>query len=138
MAMSEIDLNAIESVVYRFFLGLDQRDNQSVAALMARDGVWHRQGAELVGPSAVMDALENRDPKRRTAHTVTNLWVETATPKAARVRYYLVAYETTVDAQGHESALRMLGVRDGMDDLVLEDGNWRVLRKKSRRFLPAE
>ena len=136
--MAEADLNAIGAVVYRFFLGLDQRDNQGVAALMAEDGVWHRQGVELAGPAAVLAALEKRDPKRRTAHTVTNLWVESATREAARVRYYLVAYETTVDAQGRESEPRMLGVRDSTDDLVLENGSWRVRRKHSRRFLPAE
>ena len=136
--MAEADLNAIGAVVYRFFLGLDQRDNQGVAALMAEDGVWHRQGVELAGPAAVLAALEKRDPKRRTAHTVTNLWVESATREAARVRYYLVAYETTVDAQGRESEPRMLGVRDSTDDLVPENGSWRVRRKHSRRFLPAE
>ncbi|HEY0294427.1 MAG TPA: nuclear transport factor 2 family protein [Bordetella sp.] len=136
--MTEVDLNAVSAAVYRFFLGLDQRDNQGVAALMAREGVWHRQGAELVGPQAVLQALEKRDPKRRTAHTVANLWVEAATPQTARVRYYLIAYETTVDAQGRESEPKMLGVRESTDDLILEDGAWRVRRKHSRRFLPAE
>lgn len=136
--MMQADLNAIGAVVYRFFLGLDQRNNESVAALMAKEGVWHRQGVDLVGPAGVLAALEKRDPKRRTAHTVTNLWVESATRDAASVRYYLVAYETTIDAQGRESGPKLLGVRESTDDLILEDGSWRVLRKHSRRFLPSE
>lgn len=136
--MTEIDLNTIHAVVYRFFLGLDRRDNHMVAGLMAEEGVWHRQGSQLIGRAEVLAALEARDPKRRTAHTVTNLWIESATLRTVRVHYYLIAYETVLDNEGREGSPKMLSVRQGTDDLVLEGGSWRVQSKQSRRLLPAE
>lgn len=132
--MSNPDLNTLASVVYKFFRGLDNRDNEAVAALMARDGVWVRQGSELKGPQAVLEAVQARDPQRQTAHIVSNLWVENATATSARVRFYMTAFETRPGAEKPE----MLGVRDSVDDLVLEDGQWRIARKESRRFLPPE
>lgn len=128
------DTNTLASVVYQFFRGLDARDNEAVAGLMAREGVWMRQGTALQGPEAVRTALEKRDPARHTAHVVTNLWIEQATENTARVRFYMTAFESRADAPEPQ----MLGVRDSVDELVLEDGNWRIARKESRRILPPE
>jgi len=135
--MTEIDLNGIAALVYRFFLGLDRRDDQAVAALMAKQGVWNRQGEELIGPAAVLAALGTRDTKRRTAHTVANLWAESVNSKTACVHYYLIAYETRLDEAGVESQPRMLGVRQCTDEWVVEDRHWRIARKQSHRILPA-
>lgn len=132
--MHSYDANALATVVYQFFGGLDRRDHQTTAELMAREGTWERQGARLVGPQAVLEALAQRDPRRQTAHLVTNLWVEQATPTSARLRFYMTAYETS-DSAGQA---KMLGVRDCTDDLVLEDGHWRIQWKKSHLFMPAQ
>lgn len=132
--MHSHDVNALAAVVYQFFGGLDRRDHQTTAELMAGDGTWERQGTRLVGPQAVLEALAQRDPRRRTAHLVTNLWIEQATPTSARLRYYMTAYETSDVA----SQPKMLGVRDCTDDLVLEDGRWRIQWKKSHLFMPAQ
>ena len=136
--MNPEDSQALVAVVYRFFNGLDRRDNEAVAGLMAEGGTWHRQGTALVGPAAVRAALEKRDPLRQTAHLVSNLWIEQATPSTARLRFYMTAYETVTQADGSVSEPRMLGVRDCVDDLVLADGAWRIDSKQSRRILPAE
>jgi hypothetical protein len=136
--MKTHDTNALASVVYRFFAGLDCRDHAGTAALVATDGSWHRQGTVLAGRAAVLAALEKRDPQRQTAHLITNLWVEHTTAETARVRFYLTAYETVTAVDGATGAPQMLGVRDCTDDLVLEDGEWRIACKNSRRFLPAE
>lgn len=122
------------SVVYRFFHALDIRDHAEVSRLMASQGTWVRQGASLVGPDAVMRALDSRDPERATAHIVTNLWVESTTATTARVRFYMTAFETRL---GQNEPL-MLGVRDSVDDLVLEDGAWRIWRKEGRQILPVK
>ncbi|MBB5215305.1 nuclear transport factor 2 family protein [Parapusillimonas granuli] len=132
--MSNPGINTLASVVYQFFAGLDNRDNKAVAALMARDGVWVRQGSELQGQAAVQKALETRDPQRYTAHIVTNLWVENVTPTTARVRFYMTAYEMRSGLEKPE----FLGTRDCVDDLRLEEGGWRILRKESRRIMPPE
>jgi hypothetical protein len=129
--------NACSTLVYQFFGGLDRRDHHLVANLMAHDGVWHRQGKELRGPSAVLTALEERDSARKTCHLVTNLYVEQDTQATARVRYYMTAYETLAAADGAASAPRMLGVRECTDDLVLEEGYWRIECKKSHLVMPA-
>jgi hypothetical protein len=135
--MASHDVHVLSNVVYQFFGGLDRRDHQSTAQLMARSGTWHRQGMVIVGPDAVLAALEKRDPMRQTGHLVTNLWLERATETTARLRYYMTAFETVSTGDGATSAPQMLGVRDCTDDLVLEDGQWRIGCKKSHLFLPA-
>lgn len=128
------DMNTLASVVCQFFSALDTRSHQQAAALMAREGTWVRQGVELVGREAVLKALEQRDPQRATAHLVSNLRVESADQTRARVRFYMTAYETRPGA----ASPQLLGIRDSTDDLVYEDGNWRIWRKDSRRILPTE
>ena len=132
------DYNALAAVVYRFFAGLDTRDHAAAAALMASNGIWNRQGKALVGPAEVMAALERRDPKRQTAHVVTNLWIEEATESTARVRFYMSAYETHTGPDGKPGEPQFLGVRSCTDELIKEGGEWRIQSKTSRRFLPAE
>lgn len=136
--MQSDHLNTFAAVVYQFFGGLDRRDHAATSRLMAAQGTWQRQGTDLVGPAAVLAALEERDPGRQTAHLVSNLWVEQASASSARLRYYMSAYETVTAADGSVSAPRMLGVRDCTDELVLEEGKWRIWWKKSCRLLPAE
>jgi len=135
--MPSHNVDVLSTVVYQFFAGLDRRDHQSSARLMARSGTWHRQDTEIVGPNAVLAALEKRDPKRQTGHLVTNLWIEQATETTVRLRYYLTAFETMTASDGTTSRPKMLGVRDCIDDLVLEEGQWRIGCKKSHLFLPA-
>ncbi|TKR53309.1 nuclear transport factor 2 family protein [Allopusillimonas ginsengisoli] len=128
------EIRNMESTVYRFFRALDARDHAGVAGLMAARGTWVRQGTSLVGPEAVLQALEERDPQRVTAHIVSNLWIEIATETEAQARFYMTAFET----RSGQDTPQMLGVRDCVDDLILEDGTWRIWRKESRRILPAE
>ncbi|MDX6007664.1 nuclear transport factor 2 family protein [Cupriavidus necator] len=131
------DINLLSTVVYQFFAGLDRRDHACTARLMARNGIWHRQGEELVGPDAVFAALERRDPYRGTGHLVTNLWVEHGSETTARLRYYMTAYETLTGTDGSMSKPKLLGVRDCTDDLVMEDSQWRISCKRSRLMLPS-
>ena len=131
------EFKGCSTLVYQFFGALDRRDHQFVANLIAKDGVWHRQGVELRGPVAVLTALEARDSSRKTCHLVTNLQVEETTQATARARYYMTAYETQMAADGAASTPRMLGVRECTDDLVLEEGYWRIECKESHLVMPA-
>ncbi len=131
------EFNACSTLVYQFFACLDCRDHKFAANLMAKDGVWHRQGKELRGPAAVLAALEERDPARKTCHLVTNLQVDQSNQATARVRYYMTAYETLIATDSTASAPKMLGVRECTDDLVLEDGQWRIECKKSHLVMPS-
>ena len=132
--MKSYDTNVLASVVCQFFSALDTRDHRQAAELMARDGTWLRQGVELVGRDAILKALEQRDPQRATAHLVSNLRIESADENRARVRFYMTAYETRPGV----TSPQLLGIRDSTDDLVFEEGGWRIWRKDSRRVLPSE
>ncbi len=126
------DTPVLASIVYKFFRGLDTRDNEGVARLFALEGVWVRQGTPLTGPDAIRAALEQRDPARGTAHLITNLWLDQATTTSARVRFYLTAYETPPGID----TLHLHGTRDCLDEFILEAGEWRIWRKTSTPLLP--
>ncbi|MFJ1301647.1 nuclear transport factor 2 family protein [Pseudomonadota bacterium AL_CKDN230030165-1A_HGKHYDSX7] len=122
--------------VLAFFSALDQRRHEEVAALMAADGVWHRQGQALVGPSAVAAALAERDPARETAHIVTNLHAVSEGGRV-RVHFYLLAYESRT-APGDDATPRLVSIRSCTDDWVETAAGWRLAQKTSRRHLPPE
>jgi ketosteroid isomerase-like protein len=124
------------ALVMRFFRGLDTRDHAAVAALMAPDGVWVRQGKPLNGPAAVMAALKQRPVNRVTCHLITNVWAEHFDAQRARLNFYLTAYEGSV-TDSVIAGVRMLGMRYCTDELVyLEDG-WRIREKTSVAHMPA-
>ncbi|WP_233839213.1 nuclear transport factor 2 family protein [Paraburkholderia sp. ZP32-5] len=133
--MNQHNLDTLAAVVFEFFHGLDTRNHAATAQFMAREGIWRRQGTELVGPEAVLAVLEKRDASRRTAHLITNLRLAEATDTTARLRYYVTAFEHAVSADGQNSPTQMAGVLDSTDDLVLEDGQWRIQYKSSQRLL---
>jgi hypothetical protein len=138
----DADRHACARATLSFFHALDTRRYEDVAALMAPDGVWLRQGAELAGPAAVLAALQARPAARTTCHVVTNLRVEPAQAEAAgeplraSVYFYLSAYDNggSGDAQG----MRLVAIRDCCDELVKTPQGWRISRKSSRKHLPVQ
>lgn len=127
---------AATALVMRFFRGLDTRDHAAVAALMAPDGVWVRQGTRLNGPAAVMAALEQRPANRVTCHLISNLWAEQFDEQRARLNFYLTAYEGVME-NGALTGTRMAGVRYCTDELVYLEGGWRIKEKSSVAHMPA-
>jgi len=136
------DRHACARVTLSFFHALDTRRYEDVAALMAEAGIWQRQGAELVGPAAVLEALQARPAKRTTCHVVTNLRVELEEPQTsgqpprARVYFYLTAYDNGSNGDG--AGMRLVAIRDCCDELVKTQQGWRIARKSSRKRLPSE
>ncbi|KRC77850.1 hypothetical protein D3C87_348610 [compost metagenome] len=124
--------------VLNFFAALDQRRHDDVAQLMASDGIWHRQGRALTGPADVAAALAERDPARETAHIVTNLRAELTDAGRARVRFYLLAYESRTDGGPQEAAPRLVAIRSCTDELVHTESGWRFASRASHRHLPPE
>lgn len=123
--------------VLAFFSALDQRRHDEVAALMAPDGVWHRQGQALVGPQAVAAALAERDPARETAHIVTNLHAASDQDGRVRVHFYLLAYESRT-APGDDATPRLVSIRSCTDEWIDTQAGWRLAQKTSRCHLPPE
>lgn len=122
--------------VLGFFAALDQREHDQVAAMMADDGIWHRQGKALQGPNAVAQALAARDPARHTAHVITNLRAESLDPVRIRVRFYLTAYESRTDGAPEATAPRLVSIRACEDELALTPAGWRFASKTSKPLLP--
>lgn len=46
-----------QQAILRFYSALDRSDYDSLAAAMAPEGVWHRQGRALRGPDEVLAAV---------------------------------------------------------------------------------
>lgn len=124
--------------VLRFFYALDVRDHEGAAAMMAPDGIWHRQGVALKGRAAVLDALAKRPANRRTCHIITNFRVLASGAQHAEVAFYLTAYEGQLAAEAGNEGLRLLAIRDCRDSLTLTPDGWRIAEKCSRRHLPPE
>lgn len=79
--------------VMRFYAALDFGDIEGVSALMAPDGIWHRQGKILKGPADVLAALRERPAGRVTAHLVNNLVIDLAPDGLeATARYMLLVF----------------------------------------------
>jgi hypothetical protein len=135
--MNHHDVNTLSALVFQFFKGLDTRDHRTTAQFMASDGIWKRQGVDFVGPDAVLTMLETRDPTRRTAHLINNLWVAESTATTVQLRYYVTAFESVVAADGKVGPTQIAGILDSTDDLMLEDGQWRIQHKSTQRVLAA-
>jgi ketosteroid isomerase-like protein len=81
--------------VVSFFNHLDACEYDKLCALMAPDGVWHRQGKALHGPAEVMAAMQARPAGVITQHTVTNLVVDVADADHAAAAMYLLVFSHT-------------------------------------------
>ncbi|MEO6985770.1 MAG: nuclear transport factor 2 family protein [Paralcaligenes sp.] len=126
-------------VTLSFFHFLDTRCYSDVAALMAPNGVWLRQGQKLVGPDAVLAALNARSATRTTCHAVSNIRValfEQAGQRHARVFFYLTAYDDSDSPE--RTGLHLVAIRDCCDELIETEDGWRILEKSSSRHLPPE
>ncbi|TCT09439.1 nuclear transport factor 2 family protein [Paralcaligenes ureilyticus] len=126
-------------VTLSFFHFLDTRRYLDLAALMAPDGVWLRQGQRLLGPDAVLAALNARSATRTTCHVVSNIRVslfEQSGARHARVFFYLTAYDD--GASPEQTGLHLVAIRDCCDELIETEHGWRILEKSSHRQLPPE
>jgi len=73
----------------RFFRGLDDRDYDMMASLLADDGVWHRQGKDLRGPKMMCDELKKRSPTMVIHHLLTNVVLLSCSQTEAVVSAYM-------------------------------------------------
>ena len=125
-----------EQAVHRFYSALDASDFPAVGTCFAPEGVWHRQGAVLLGPDQVLEALAKRPAGRTTAHLVQNLVVSVEAPTVASVEYMTLVYR--VDADLPASGVVELGLpfsislnKDRMTRGPQND--WVLLEKRSAR-----
>jgi hypothetical protein len=126
------DLSAAEAVftVTRFYRHLDNRNYKAIAALMALGGVWHRQGAQLSGETAILEALGKRSPTLVIHHLLNNLFADIAADGNAEVTgYMLVArYDSGTKLTDAAPFSGIENIRTMHVTLVPTDAGWRVQR----------
>lgn len=117
----------------RFFQCLDAGDAAGASALIARDGVWHRQGKRLVGPEGVLEVVGGRPANRTVRHHFCNLIVTLETPEAA----WSKAYYTVYAHEGDERPRVINGaerVGDYHAGYVLDETGWRLSLLRAERL----
>ena len=120
----------IIELVHDLFRSLDTVGHAAQASMaFADEGVWHRQGAVLTGPSQVEKVLADRDPDRRSCHIVTNMQIDGDEEKGWTARYYLSAYLAVSD-----EPFKLAGLLDCIDEIALCEGKPRIVRKTSRQI----
>lgn len=116
------------SVCTRFFHHLDRREYEQLAALMAEDGVWMRQGTALTGSAAVLDTLCARPAGLTTRHLLSNIVVDLLDEGAAAH----VGYELSVFTQDGTAPARHATILTGEDRLEHDGTAWRIRLKEAR------
>jgi hypothetical protein len=125
---------ACQQAVMRFFSALDAGRLDEVADAVAEDGVWHRQGAALSGPSAVRAALAARPAGRITAHLVQDLVVGLEAENDATVRYLVLTYryDAPEGAGGVAPMGKPLSIAAYSDRMRRSGETWLVKERRSR------
>jgi hypothetical protein len=85
-------LAELEPLLNRFFFYLDHSDYAALIAMTHEDFRWHRQGRVLDGHAAVIAALHERPVTQRSAHVITNTFVESWRDGEAVTGSYMTAY----------------------------------------------
>jgi hypothetical protein len=124
------DLSAAEALqtVTRMYRRLDDRDYKGIAALMAPDGVWHRQGAALSGEPAILAAMAKRSPSLMIHHLLSNLFADIAADGSAMVTGYMlvVRYDNGTKVSGAAPFTGVENIRTIRVKLTPGEAGWRI------------
>lgn len=136
--MSNSSSEAVAQAIAHFYARLDGIDAGSVGACFAPDGVWHRQGAVLKGPTAVDSALGQRPAGRSSVHLVANLQCEAEGEGLLRARYLLQVFrhDAAPGATGPAPIDgSLLGITHTVDTWAQDGAGQWLLRKKDSSVL---
>ena len=128
-----------QQAVYTFYLSLDAGEIQTVASLVASEGVWQRQGKALKGPDEVLNALKERPHGRVTAHMVQNLVVNIHNESEASASYLCLVYRCDLkDPHTLPAPMQPLSILRYEDTFVSNSsGQWLLRSKESKRIFEA-
>lgn len=123
---SLLDELACQNVVVRFMHALDTGDGATAAALFAADGVWRRQGKDVVGHAAIQAAIAARPPGVVLRHHLTNIRIDLRAPDSATGESYYCLYRAEVAPDARPPYPIAAPTRSGVNRhaFVRRDGRW--------------
>jgi hypothetical protein len=116
---------------------IDQRRYEDVAAMVTSNGVWHRQGNQLVGPAAVLEAMQQRRTDMAIAHIVTNVIVE-PTEGGATVTFHCIPFSYIGEAPKPFPLGAPGQIARWTVDCVTENGTWKATNLNSEMLFKTE
>ena len=122
------EMKICENQVMLFFRYLDERQYDALAALIAPQGVWRRQGKVLTGPEQAKAALAQRSPTMRIAHLITNLACKLQDDQRCTVGGYMlvVRHDPGAAIVGPLPLKGIESIRDLRVSLERRDGKWLI------------
>jgi hypothetical protein len=116
--------------VIRFFRALDDREYGLLAPLLAPDGVWHRQGAELRNEAEILAAMASRARTMRIHHLLTNVYAEPRGEDEAEVTAYMlvVRHDSKSEPAGPSPLTGIENIRTMRARLRRTAQGWRIVR----------
>lgn len=124
----------------RFINALDAGDYETMAGLMAENGVWKRPGGDAIGPSGLLAAMKDRRRDLIVRHVISNVAIEVIDEDNATGITYLTVYRHRGPPPDRGPAplagAHMVGV--SYNRLVREPGGWRIGEKRTSRTFDAE
>ena len=127
--MAAAPLDPAQTVI-RFFRALDDREYGTLAALLAPDGVWHRQEAELRDEAGILAAMGRRSHTLRIHHLLTNMLAEPHGEDEAEVTAYMlvVRHDSGAEPDGPSPLSGIENIRTTRARLRQTPQGWRILR----------
>jgi ketosteroid isomerase-like protein len=112
----------------KFFRGLDDRDYDTMASLLANDGVWHRQGRDLHGPTMMREELAKRSPTMVIHHLLTNVVLLSCTQTEAVVSAYMsvVRHDSGKERCGPAPSTNIENIRTLTARMRATQDGWRI------------
>ncbi|HBP28182.1 hypothetical protein CAP48_18325 [Advenella sp. S44] len=123
-----VAMKQCENQVLLFFRHLDERRYDALAALLAPDAIWRRQGKVLKGPQQVQQALQQRSATMRIAHIITNLVFDECETQNCTIRAYMlvVRHEPGEHGAGPCPLRGIESIRNVLVQMKRIDNSWLI------------
>lgn len=122
-----------------FINALDAGDYETMAGLMAENGVWMRPGGNAIGPAGLLEAMRDRPRDLIVRHVISNILIEVIDEDHATGITYLTVYRhhgpPPEKGYARLAGAQMVGV--SYNRLVREFGGWKISEKRTSRTFDA-
>lgn len=123
-----------QKAIVAFFRCLDESNYSGLLARMHPDGVWLRQGKQLMGEQQIMEAMHARSGTLRIHHILTNVLVDVdSESERASLFGYLLVFRHD-DGEKHIGPAPLKGptsINTCNAELRPIAGDWRIIRMEN-------